>query len=127
MTLNFLRTIALTILLAGAMGSLGLMLNAGRHTPLFLLILFVGWVLSPFLALLAANGVSKRWPVNTHVMLYWLMLLLSPGSVVSYSGTFSYPGTKPAFIFLVVPFISWLLIVLVILIARRVSRRNKRI
>ena len=127
LTLSFLRTIALIMLLGGAVGSLGLMLNAGRHTPVLLLLLFVVWVLSPFMALLVANMVSKRWPVITSVTLYWLMLLLSLGSLVSYNGTFSQPGTRPAFIFLVVPFISWLLILLVIPVARWVSCKNKSV
>ena len=48
---------------AGAVGSVGLMLRAGRSTPRLLLVLFVIWVLSPFVALAWANMVSSvgRW------------------------------------------------------------------
>lgn len=119
---------ALIGVLVGAMGSLGLMLHAGRNNPSVLLILlFVIWVLSPFLALLVANVISKRWSAYSRSILYWLMLVLTIGSLVSYSGVLSPPGTKPAFVFLVVPLISWLLMVLVIPIAAFLSRKSNSV
>ncbi len=124
-TIRILRTMALIMVLVGAAGSLGLMLNAGRHTPVFLLVLFVGWLLSPFMALLVANVISKRWSILTRVTLYFLMLFITLGSLISYSGALSPPGTKPAFKFLIVPLISWLLLVTVIPITRKISRKKK--
>ena len=127
LTLSHIRTMAVVVVLAGAGISLGLMLHAGRNNKSVLLILlFVVWVLSPFIALLVANVVSKRWSVLTRVTLYSLMLILTLGSLVSYSGTLSPPGTKPAFVFLVVPLISWLLLAIVIPIASSLSRRLLR-
>jgi hypothetical protein len=55
-----------------------------------------------------------------------LMLFLSLGSLAAYSGTFSQPTTRPAFMFLVIPLISWLLMMIVIPITRRMSRNNVR-
>src|ERR1039458_205725 len=79
-----LRIAALLALLAGAVGSVGLMLHAGRHNDSrFLLVLFALWVLSPFVALILANVVSKRWPVHTRVALYTVMLVLTLGSLRS--------------------------------------------
>jgi hypothetical protein len=124
LTPGIIRTIALVVVLIGAVCSLGLMLNAGRHTPVLLLVLFVGWVLSPFIGLLIANKISKRWSVPTRVTIYCLMLVLTLVSLVSYSGALTPPETKPAFIFLIVPLISWLLILTVIPIARRLSRNS---
>ena len=123
-TLSIMRTMALVVVLAGAVGSLRLVLNAGRNTPVLLLVLFVSWVLSPIMALLVANRVSKRWSVPTCATIYCLMLVVTLGSQVGYSGAFNAPETKPAFIFLVVPLISWLLIVTVIPITRRLSRKS---
>jgi hypothetical protein len=118
---------ALIAMLAGAGGSLSLMLLTGRNNDsVLLLVLFVTWVLSPFIALLVAIVVSKRWSVLTRVTLYSLMFVLTPGSLVSYSGTLSPPGAKPAFVFLVVPLISWLLIAIVIPITASLSRRLLR-
>ena len=118
---------ALVVLLAGAGGSLGLMLYAGRNNDsVLLLVLFATWVLSPFIALVAANVVSERWPVLTRVTLYCLILFLTLGSLVSYSGALSPSGTKPAFVFLIVPLISWLLMAIVIPIAASLSRMLSR-
>jgi hypothetical protein len=91
-----------------------------------LLVLFTGWLLSPFMALLVASMISKRWSVLTRVALYSLMLLITLVSLVSYSGVWSPPGAKPAFIFLVVPLISWFLIAIVIPMARYKSGRSHR-
>jgi len=125
--LDFLQAMALTVLLVGAVSSVGLVLNAGRKTPVFLLVLFIGWVLSLFMALLVANKVSKRWSVPTRGTIYCLMLVVTLSSLVGYSGAFNSSDTKPAFIFLVVPLISWLLIVTVIPITRRLSRKSNNI
>ena len=123
-TLYMLRLLALTAGLAGALGSLGLMLYTGRNNDSVLLVLlFVAWVLSPFIALFVANLVSMRWPAFTRVILYCLIIFLTVGSLVSYSGALRPPGTKPAFVFLVVPLLSWIIIAIVIPITISVSRR----
>lgn len=75
------------------------------------------------MALLVANVVSKRWSVPCRITLYSLMLVLTLGSLVGYSGILSPPGTKPAAVFLIVPLISWLLIAIVIPIAASLSRK----
>jgi len=69
--LGFLHAAALIVVLAGAVGSVGLMLHAGHRNPSrLLLVLFALWVLSPFIALVLANMVSKRWSVLTRATLY---------------------------------------------------------
>src|SRR5260221_9605553 len=100
------------------------MLRAGRHNnSVLLLLLFTAWVLSPFVVLLLTNVISKRWSVTSHVILYSLMLVLTVGSLICYSGTVS-PWSKPAAVFLVVPMLSWLLIVIVFPIAKSQSRKQ---
>jgi hypothetical protein len=123
---GFLRIITSLVLLAGAGVSLWLMLYTGRNNKSVLLILlFAGWVLSPFIAMLTANIISKSWPVPTRLTLYILILLLTIGSLLGYSGVLSPQGTKPAFVFLVVPLISWLLIAIIIPIARARARKTQ--
>ena len=124
LTLHIIRTVALVVVLIGAACSLGFMFNAGRHTPIVLLILFVGWVLSPFIGFLVAIKISSHWSVSNRVTIYCLMLILTLLSLLSYSGALTPPGTRPASIFLIVPLISWLIILIVIPIIRRVSRSN---
>ena len=126
-TLNFLRIVALIAVLAGTAASLVLMFNAGRNQKsIFLIVLFTIWVLSPFTAPLVANVIAKRWSIPIPVSLYLLMLFITLGSLLSYSGLLNPPGTKPAFKFLIVPLISWLLIVIVFLIAAPRSRKLAR-
>ncbi len=82
-SLGLLRAAALIAVLAA--GSVGLMLRAGhRNDSRLLLILFAVWVLSPFVALLFVNVVSKRWSVHTRAILYIPMLVLTLSSLAMY-------------------------------------------
>ena len=121
---TFLRTVALILLVVGAVGSLYFMFNASRNQKSILLIaLFTGWILSPFVGLFLADKFSKRWTVNVRASFYWLMIILTIVSLIGYSGAFNTPKTSNAFVFLIIPLISWLLIIITILIARRLSRK----
>ena len=122
------RTIALVMILIGAVGSIGFTLRTGRSNRSILLVaLFVIWVLSPFMALLVANIASKRWANSARVAFFVLVIILTFGALAGYSGMLSLPGTKPAFIFLIIPLVSWLLIIIVIFLSRRLSRRGNRV
>jgi hypothetical protein len=125
---GFLRALsgaALIAVPAGAVGSLGLMLYAGRHNnSLVLRLLFAAWVLSPFMAAVLANVVSKRWPVPTRATLNVVMLVLALGSLAVYGDVaFGHPRAKIGFVFLVVPLASWLLMAVVVPIAAFLSGR----
>jgi hypothetical protein len=126
--LGLLHTAALIAVLAGAVGSVGLMLRAGHHNPSRLLLVFFAlWVLSPFIALIMANMVSKRWSVLTQATLYTMMLVLTVGSLAIYGDVaLGPPRVKAAFVFVVVPPASWLLIAIVVPIAALISRRPSR-
>jgi hypothetical protein len=122
--LDLLHAVALIAVVAGAAGSVGLMLRAG-HPPLFLRVLFVIWVLSPFMALLLADKVSKRWSLITRATLHSVMLIVTLGSLVIYGGAaLRPPASKPAFLFLVVPLGSWLLMAIVVPMAALISGRQ---
>lgn len=117
--------IALIVLLFGALASLGLVFYKGRHNASILLrLLFAIWVLSPFIGLIVARAVSKRWSAITRGILYCLMFFISMGSMVGYSGVLNSAKTKPAFVFLVIPLISWLLMAIVIPISESIYRRK---
>ena len=122
---NFLRTTALIVVLFGAVGSLYFMFSASRkQNSIILLGLFTVWVLSPFIGLFISNKISNLWTVSARSLLYWLMIILTIGSLVVYSGAFNTPETKNAFRFLIFPIISWFFIVTVFLIARKISNKN---
>jgi len=123
-----LRGAALVAVLAGAGGSVGLMLRAGRHnSSRILLVLFALWVLSPFVVLVLANMVSKRWSVLTRATLYSVMLVLTLGSLAIYGDVaLGPPRAQTAFVFVVVPPASWLLIAIVLPTAALLSGRRSR-
>ena len=123
---KFLGWFALLVGIAGSIISLWFMFNAGRNQPsTFLIILFTLWVLSPFIGLLMLNNISKRWIVSVRETLYWLAIITTILSVAGYSGAFNTPETKNAFVFLVIPFLSWIIIAISFFIARRVSKRSR--
>ena len=129
--LSLLRGAALIAVPAGGAGSVGLMLRAGRHNDSRVLLLLFGiWVLSPFVASLLANVVFKHWSVVTRATLYVTMFVLTLGSLAIYGDVaFGHPRLKTGFAFLVVPFASWLLIAVIVAMARVISggllRRGK--
>ena len=120
-----LRAVALIAVVLGAAASLGFLFRASERTPRFLLLLFVGWVLAPFVALVLADIVSNRWSVVTRTTLHVVMLLVTLGSFAVYGGVVAVPpGTRPAALFLLVPLGSLLLISIVLPIAAVLSGRR---
>jgi hypothetical protein len=120
-----LRATTLITLLAGAGGSVGLMLRAGRGTPRFLLVLFVGWVLMPFVALAWANARSHTWSPLTRVTLYGVTLVITIVAWTVFGGVVMPPtGSPRAGPFVIVPPASLLLIAIALPLAGLISRRR---
>lgn len=125
-SIGVLRAVALITVLVGVVGSVGLMLVAGRP-PIFLRVLFGIWVVSPFVALLLADMVSKRWSVITRAALTSVMLVVTVCSLAIYGYVVLRPHeVTPTAPFVVVPPASWLLIAIVVPIAALISRRRSR-
>jgi len=124
--LDLMQMVAMVVAIIGAIGALYFMFNAGRNQKsILLIVLFTGWVLSPFAGLFLATKIPNRWIIPGRVSLYWLMIILAIGSLVAYSGVLIPSGTKGAFIFLVTPFTSWIVITIVFLISRIRTTRSK--
>jgi hypothetical protein len=126
--LGLLRPVALVTVVAGAAGSVALMLRVGhRNDSRILLGLFTIWVLSPFVALVLADIISTRWSVLTRTTLHSVMLILTLGSLAIYGDVaLGPPRSKPAFMFLAVPLGSWLLMAVAVPIAAFVSGWRSR-
>ncbi len=124
---GLLRTVTLIAVPAGALGSVGFMLVVGhRNKSILLMVLFVIWVLSPFVALVLANVISKRWSVLMRATLHGVMLLLTAASLAVYGNVaFGPPRPQPAFFFLMVPLGSWLLIATVVSIATLKRKKHE--
>jgi hypothetical protein len=101
------------------------MFRAGERTPRLLLVLFTIWVLSPFVALLWANMVSKHWSVITRVTLYCVTLIVTLASLAIYGELVDVrpPGSANAFLFVAVPPASWVFMTIVVATAAFISRR----
>jgi hypothetical protein len=125
-SLRLLRAAALVALVVGAAGSLGFMFRAGQHTPRLLLILFTIWVLSPFVVLLWAITVSKRWSVLTRSALYYLTLIVMLGSLAIYGEWVHVKprGSANAFLFVIIPPASLIFIAVVVSITALISGRR---
>ena len=117
-----LRTAALIAVAFGAVGSLGLMFRASQRTPPFLVVIFFFWVLSPVVALVWASVISTRWSVPTRATLYVVMLVVALGSLAAYGDDArGHRRPQAAFVYVVVPPLSWLLGALVLPIAAFLS------
>lgn len=118
--LRILQIAAALVVVAGAAGSVYFTLHAGRNNNSIVLpFLFVIWVLSPLITFLIVILVSKNWRDRVHhKWLYILMIIITIGSLVSYSGIFIPSGTKAAAVFLIIPLISWVMIFFVYLIIK---------
>lgn len=123
---GLLRRAALVVLTSGAVLSIVFMLRAGRHNQSVILVtLFFVWVLSPFIGLFAAYSRARTWPANKLLILYCFMLLVGVVSVIAYSGKFNPGGMKTAAPFLIIPLVSWLLIVTAAAVIPVLLRKNK--
>jgi len=122
---NILQTTALTTLFAGTIGSLYFMLNAGSNQKSIILVgLFTVWVMSPFVGLFVATRFTKRRTGKVNSLYYLTMFVLSIFSLTAYSGILTPPQTKPAFNFLIVPFLSWLVILTNLFISYRQNLKH---
>lgn len=102
------------------------MLYAGRHNASrFLLVIFTIWVLAPFMAAALANATSTRWSSTTRAALHAVMLVLALGSLVVYAHDAVRPRVaQAAFVYVMVPLASWIILVTVVPLAALVSRRR---
>jgi len=120
-----LRAGALIALAVGIVGSIALMLRTRPNMPPLLVVLIGLWVVSPFVLLALGDGLAKRWPLLNRSTIHVLALVLTLGSLAIYqSVAFGPPRSKPAFFFVLIPPISWLVIATGLAMAALVSRKR---
>ena len=118
-----MRAVSLILSVAGAAGSVTLM-RYGGNPPFFLIVLIGAWVISPFLILIWANIVSKRWALPAQATLYYTTFAITLVTLAIYlNRIMSPPRSTGAFVFVAVPPVSWILMVVVARIT--VSRLRK--
>ncbi len=110
----------------GAAGSVILMIIDGKSAPRLVLVLFIGWVATPWAMLAWAHVAAKRWTPLTRTTLYWVTLALVPISLAIYARIIPQPaGTPHAFMFVAAAPASWLLIATSLGAAALVSRPGR--
>jgi hypothetical protein len=123
-----LRTPARIVMALSAFVAEALMLFAGRENRHYeITALFIVWVGSPFVLLWAADRASRSWPRPVQTTLSWLMLLVACVTVAAYVRRIVRPpAVQAAFVFVLVPPVSWLVIALAIGVAFLIATRSHR-
>ena len=108
-----LRAVSLIASTAGAVGSIALM-RRGGNPPGFLIVIMAAWVASPFLILMWANIMSKRWPALAQTTLYLMTMAITAVTLAIYLNRIMYPPRSTgAFVFVAVPPATWVLMAIV--------------
>ncbi|HLY71893.1 MAG TPA: hypothetical protein VKR53_19300 [Puia sp.] len=103
---------AMVMVFGCAAGSFILVFTAGKQSHSFLLrALFAVWVLMPYISMVVVFLVSRLWTHGDRKNLCRLISFLALGSLLAYMKLQGIAGTRPAFIFLVVPVLSAALLV----------------
>ena len=121
-----LRRGAVIAIVFGATGCVALFLRASEHPPPVLVVLFILWLISPFVLLGWMHAASARWASATQTTLHVVTLAIALASLAIYSGLLriTSAGAPRAAPFVVTAPASWLLIAVVVSLAALVSRRS---
>src|SRR5947207_8703900 len=123
-----LRLTALIALVIGAVGSIGLWIHAARHPPLAIIVLFVIWVLSPFVLLGISHAVAKRWAPGTQTALYLVTLVVSLGSILIYADdAIAHRTAHPAAVYVVVPAAAWVVSAVAVGLGAWIAKRKQKL
>lgn len=125
MPLGLMRAAALAATMAGGVVSLGLTLREGAESPGGLMVVMALWVTAPFVALGWANLISARWPVALRVTIHTVTFAVTAMSLAYYGHLIPAPaGSARAFIYVMVPGASWLLLLTAFVISLTLLRRR---
>jgi hypothetical protein len=119
-----LRMAAVIALGVGVAGSAGFMLYAGQRVsaPGLLRVLFVGWVISPFVMLAVGHLVSQRWAARTRATLHGVTLVVTVSSLAIYGAAACGASRPKTAVFVLVAPVSWLLMAIAVATAAFLSR-----
>ena len=112
----------------GAPGSLALLLYGGRsNTHLLITLGFIAWVLAPFTLLALAERRSRSWSPLAQTTLRAMTLLIAAASLGIYAYRAAFPPrTTGAFLFVIVPPVSVILVLVALVISSLMSRPSRK-
>lgn len=115
-------------IIVGAAGSLALVLYGGRsNTHLLITLGFVAWVLAPYALLALAERRSASWSPRAQTTLRALTLVVTAASLAIYAYRAAFPPrTTGAFLFVIVPPVSVILVLVALAISSLMSRPSRK-
>jgi membrane-bound metal-dependent hydrolase YbcI (DUF457 family) len=115
------------VILGGAVGSLALMLYAGRsNTHVLITLLFIIWILGPFAFLAIADRRSASWTPERKAVLQSLTIVVTLASLAIYAYRAAVPPRSTgAFLFVIVPPVTVVLVLVALAISAVVSRPSR--
>lgn len=117
-------TARLAIIIGAAGGLVSMFIVGHRQRSVLLIVLFATWVLSPFVALALAHVRTKGWHSTSRTMVQYAAILISLGALATYVYVIARPlKSQPASTFLIVPFVSWVAMVVVAALGTFRARR----
>ena len=125
LTALFRSAAAALVVIAGIM-SLALQLYQARtNEHYYMTVLFALWVSSPFVAMIWLWKYSDKWITQSRLVAFLDMILISMLSMAVYINNLLNPRmAQPAFVFVVVPAISWIFIGVMVLVAVYLTRKR---
>lgn len=110
----------------GAVASVALWAMAAQQPPVTIILLFIVWVSAPFIAFIAGNRLSTRWPLVTRKTLYLSTLVVTVAAITVYLKDVIWPPIATrAFVWVVVPPVMGTAVVVAVGISWLVSGRRE--
>jgi uncharacterized membrane protein len=121
-----LQPLAQTAAVIGAVGAVALTLYAGRNNGLpLLMILMSGWVFAPFFGYAVIRKIAGRRSSFPLASLDGVVIVMAVVALAIYAQNVVHlPTSKPAAVFVAVPIASWVVMLIVVVIASFIARRE---
>lgn len=101
--------------IVGAIGAVALTLYAGRGSPQRgVMVLMAGWVFAPFFGYAVVNRFSGGWSSATRAALDVVLVVIAAAALVVYAGDALQRAPRRAGPYVLVPILSWLLLLPVV-------------
>jgi len=95
----------------GAVGAVALTLYAGRSSPQrFVMVLMAGWVFAPFFGYALASRFSERWSAGTRSAFDVIIVVIAAAALAIYARDALQPTPRRAGPYVLVPIVSWLVL-----------------
>ena len=110
--------------IVGAIGAVALTLYAGRSPQRGVMVLMAGWVFAPFFGYAVVNRFSGRWSSSTRAALDIVLVVIAAAALLVYARDALQQPPRRAGPYVLVPILSWLLLLPVVVAGFLSGRRS---